>query len=497
VNDPVDILIIGAGVSGVGVACRLEKDCPDLAYEILEARDDLGGTWDLFRYPGVRSDSDMYTFGYAFQPWQAGEAFADGPGIKAYVRETAEAHGVPSKIRFGQRVVAADWDGARAAWTLTVETAGGERHRRTCRFLVGCAGYYRYDRGHRPRFESEETFAGDIIHPQHWPERYDYAGKRVAIIGSGATAVTLLPAMAADAQRVTMIQRSPSYVAARPARDAFAAFVRRILPSRLAYGLARARNILLAVWFFQMSRRFPGLVKANVKKLIRAELGEDFDVETHFSPRYDPWDQRFCLAPDGDFFKALKSGRAGIRTGEIDRFEPAGVRLASGELVEADLVIPATGLEMQLLGGVAVRVDGRRFPARRAFVYRGMMISGLPNFVIAFGYANASWTLKVDLTAERLARLLNHMRRKGHDWCAPEPPGDLQPRPLLDFSSGYVRRKISEFPSQGDRGPWRTHQNYIRDMISIRFSPIEDGTLRFHRRARDGRGSEPRVEAAE
>lgn len=477
-----DVLVVGAGVSGIAAGYHLQKRCPDRSYAILEAREAMGGTWDLFRYPGIRSDSDMYTFGYAFRPWTSGKTFADGPAIKNYVEETAEDYGITPHIRYQHTVLSADWDSETALWTVTVQRgAAGERAVYTCNFLMMASGYYRYDEGYLPEFEGMADFTGEIVHPQHWPEDLDYAGKRVAIIGSGATAVTLVPAMAQTARHVTMVQRSPSYVAARPQNDRIANGLRKLLTKGLAYKLARAKNVLLSIFFYQLSQRHPEHVKGQVKKAIRAELGDDFDVETHFNPRYNPWDQRFCLAPDGDFFAALKSGEATIVTDHIDRFTADGLRLQSGETVEADIIIPATGLNMLLMGGVEFSVDGAPFIPPESFAYRGMMLSGMPNMALAFGYTNASWTLKVDLTCERMCRLLNHMKAKGYDYCVPEPPDDLQAQPLLDFSSGYVQRSIAGFPKQGTAAPWRTYQNYIQDMIAIRYGKLEDGDMRFGR----------------
>ena len=493
----VDVLIVGAGLSGIASAYHLQKRSPTQTYAILESRDVIGGTWDLFRYPGIRSDSDMHTFGFAFKPWTDGKVFADGDDIRNYVQETAEENGIDQHIRFQRRVVSANWNSAEARWTVTVEHDGA-REKYTCRFLMMCSGYYRYDQGHMPHFEGQEDFEGEIIHPQQWQKDYDYTGKRIVIIGSGATAVTLVPAMAEKAASVTMVQRSPTYIASRPSRDKFADFLRKILPGKIAYGITRTINILLNILVFQLAQAWPNFVKKGILKQTRAALGPDFDVERHFSPSYNPWSQRFCLAPDGDFFEALKDGSASIRTDHIERFTAAGLVLKSGEIIEADLIIPATGLEMLLMGGMVLSVDGKVQRSSDLFTYRGMMLSGIPNLAIAFGYTNASWTLKVDLTFERVCRTLNHMKKHDLDICIPVPPVDMEPRPMLDFSSGYVQRAIPNLPRQGSKPPWRTYQNYIQDMLAIRFGALDDGYLQFSRRSEPAILSKaPASEAAE
>jgi cation diffusion facilitator CzcD-associated flavoprotein CzcO len=475
-----DVLIVGAGLSGIAAAHHLQTRCPNKSYAIIEARDAIGGTWDLFRYPGIRSDSDMYTFGFAFRPWTDGKVFADGPSIRHYVEDTAQKAGIDQHIRFGLRMIKAEWDSETARWTITArrgETGGSETF--VCRFLMNCTGYYRYDQGHMPDFPGLEDFKGDVVHPQLWDEDYDYSGKRVVIIGSGATAVTLVPAMADKAAGVTMLQRSPTYMAARPAVDKFANFLNKILPDRIAYSLIRARNVLMGMFFYWLAQTRPEMVKRMVRKGLRQELGEDFQLDPHFEPNYNPWDQRFCLAPDGDFFQSLKNGSARIVTDHIETFTETRIRLKSGEHLTADLVIPATGLQMLLAGGAQFVVDGEAYTPNENYTYRGMMLSGLPNMALAFGYTNASWTLKVDLTCERVCRLLNHMDKTGADFCTPTPPSDIEPLPLLSFSSGYVQRALPELPKQGSKPPWRTYQNYVQDMMTIRFGRIEDGHLKF------------------
>ena len=476
-----DVLIVGAGLSGIGAAYHLQTRCPGRRYAILEARDAIGGTWDLFRYPGIRSDSDMYTFGYAFRPWTGGKAFADGPSIRQYVRDTASENGIDQHIHFGHTVVSANWESDAARWTVTATDANGDTQVFTARFVMLCSGYYRYKQGYLPEFAGYDDFKGAIAHPQHWDGELDYAGKKVVIIGSGATAVTLVPAMAETAGHVTMLQRSPTYIAARPSRDAIAETLRKALPAKLAYLLARIKNIGLSIYVYQLSQRWPNVVKKAVIKAVKDELGEGFDVEKHFTPKYNPWDQRFCLAPDGDFFQTLRSGKADIVTDQIERFTETGIQLVSGEHIDADIIVPATGLEMQLAGGAEISRDGAVIDPADLYTYRGMMLGDVPNLALAFGYTNASWTLKVDLTCERVCRMLNHMKKTGTDVAVPNVPADIQPEPLLDFSSGYVQRAIAHLPKQGDRAPWKTYQNYVQDMLTIRFGKLEDGYMNFSR----------------
>lgn len=473
-----DVLIVGAGLSGVGTAWHLKDKSPDRSFAILEAREDLGGTWDLFRYPGIRSDSDMYTFGYNFRPWVDGKVFADGPAIRNYVRATADEAGITERIQFGTKVTQISWDTRTARWTVTAQR-GEETQTWTARFIMMCSGYYRYESGYMPDFPGMDDFSGDIIHPQLWQEDYDYTGKKVVIIGSGATAVTLVPAMAEQAEHVTMLQRSPTYIAARPSRDWLADFLQKTLPSRAAYMITRVRNVLQGMFYYSLARWQPEMVKKSILKEAKKALGEDFDVETHFSPSYKPWDQRFCMVPDGDLFDVLKDGSASIVTDHIERFDETGITLKSGEHLDADLIIPATGLAMQIGGGMEMVVDGRTVNPPDHVTYRGMMLSGLPNAVIAFGYTNASWTLKIDLTCERVCRMLNHMKKTGADYAVPEAPADLEAQDLLDFSSGYVQRALPTLPRQGVEVPWKTYQNYIMDMITIRYGKLDDGHIRF------------------
>ncbi|QQX85454.1 NAD(P)/FAD-dependent oxidoreductase [Cupriavidus necator] len=475
-----DVLIVGAGLSGIGAARQLQMRCPGKRYAILEAREAMGGTWDLFRYPGIRSDSDMYTLGYRFKPWRGAKAIADGPSIRAYIRETAEEAGITSHIRFGHRVVSAAWDSAEACWTVEAErTADHSRLRLRARLLYVCAGYYSYAEGHRPEFAGEEQFRGSMVHPQFWDESLDYAGKRVVVIGSGATAVTLVPAMAKSAAHVTMLQRSPTYIVTRPGEDAIAHRLRRVLPERLAYAATRWKNVLLGMMFFQLARRRPDRVRQRLIGMAAAQLAPGYDVGTHFTPRYRPWDQRLCLVPDGDLFRAIRDGRASVVTDTIDRFSEDAIVLASGKTLAADVVVVATGLKLNMLGDIALTVDGQPRRPAECLAYKGMMLSDVPNLVLAFGYTNASWTLKADLTAEYVCRLLRHMDRHAHRIAVPRAPADVEPTPFLDFTSGYVQRAATVLPRQGHRKPWRVHQNYLKDLLTIRHGRIADGILQF------------------
>ena len=485
----VDVIIVGAGLSGIGAARHLKTTCPDRSFLILEGRQSIGGTWDLFRYPGIRSDSDMYTLGYAFRPWTEAKAIADGPSILRYIRDTARDEGVEGRIRFGHRVVSAAWSTPDAAWTVTVDTADGPAAF-TCNFLFLCGGYYSYEAGYTPDFPGMEGFRGRIVHPQAWPADLDYAGKRVVVIGSGATAVTLVPEMAKTAGHVTMLQRSPTYIVGRPGEDAQALKLRRLLPEKLAYSLIRWRNVLMGMVFYNFARRRPERVKAAIVGQVRHELGPDFDVETHFTPRYNPWDQRLCLAPDGDFFQALKSGSASVVTDEVEAFTETGLRLKSGASLDADIIVTATGLKLEPMNGLSLSVDGTAVRPAETLSYKGMMYSNLPNLASAFGYTNASWTLKCDLTCEYVCRLLNHMRRKGLRQCTPVLEGaSPETAPWLDFTSGYVQRSIAAFPRQGVAAPWRLHQNYALDLASLRFSGLEDGVMKFSNPTPRGRAA--------
>jgi cyclohexanone monooxygenase len=477
---PLDVLIVGAGLSGIGTACWLKKECPDKQFAILEARDAIGGTWDFFRYPGIRSDSDMHTLGYAFKPWSNPKAIADGASIRQYIEDTANEYGITQHIRFGYKVVAAAWSSEQACWTIEAEhRATGNRHTVKARFLCMCSGYYSYDEAHRPEFAGEADFQGKIILPQFWPKDLDYTGKGVVVVGSGATAVTLVPAMADKAAHVTMLQRSPTYIVALPGQDAIAQGLRRVLPEQLAYDITRWKNLTLSMLTYRLARSLPKQTKQRIVKMAAQQLGPDYAVETHFSPRYNPWDQRLCVVPDGDLFQSIRKGRASVVTDEIDHFTPTGLRLKSGQELDADIVVLATGLKIKLLGGMQLQVDGQTWNSNELMVYKGMMLSDVPNFAIAFGYTNASWTLKTDLTAGYICRLLNYMDRHGYAIAVPRREKDVQPQPFLNFSSGYVQRAGHVLPQQGSRKPWQVYQNYLQDMLTIRYGRIDDGVMHF------------------
>ena len=541
-----DVLVIGAGLSGIGAGCHLQMRCPDKSYAILEARAVSGGTWDLFQYPGVRSDSDMYTLGYRFRPWLGQKAITDGASILRYIRDTATEYGIDRKIRYGHRLVRASWSTTDARWTVDVEvtratnaepcvattgaasllsndaagaTPGAESNETahvtgnlrtsatesalsnavasaarpyttfTCNMLYSCMGYYDYRGGFTPEFPGAEKFRGTIVHPQQWPESLDYANKRVVVIGSGATAITLVPALAESAQHVTMLQRSPTYVMARSSRDGIAMRLRALLPAKAAYAAARWKNVGLSIGGYWVSRRYPAFMKALILKHAKRALnGRDFtpgdadkfDADTHFSPRYNPWDERMCLAPDADFFKSIRAGKSSVVTDSVETFTATGVQLKSGKHLDADIIVTATGLQMRLLSGVQLEVDGRVIKPSAAMVYKGMMFSDVPNFISAFGYTNASWTLKVDLTADYTCRLLHYMDRHGFHQCTPrQNDPTILAEPVLDFTSGYVKRALAELPSQGSRAPWKVHQNYARDLLTIRFGRVDDGVMEF------------------
>jgi len=476
-----DVVIIGGGLSGVGAGYHLQTSCPNRTYLILEGRERLGGTWDLFRYPGIRSDSDMYTLGYAFRPWTNPKSIADGPSILEYVKETAREYGIDQKIRFRHQVKRASWSSEGARWTVEAEHGGkGEVVRFSCGFLFLCGGYYNYEAGYTPDFPGTENFAGRIVHPQKWTDDINYAGQRVVVIGSGATAVTLVPAMAREAAHVTMLQRSPSYVVSLPGEDRLANWLRRHVPARLAYAITRWKNVLLGMYFFRLSRKRPERVKRFILRRLQRELGPDYDIGTHFTPRYNPWDQRMCLVPDSDLFGAIREGRASVVTDHIETFTEKGIKLRSGQELAADLIVTATGLDLLPLNGVALSVDGRPVVPAKTLTYKGMMYSDVPNLATAFGYTNASWTLKCDLTCEYVCRLLNHMQKHGYAQCTPRNDDPtIQEEPWVDFSSGYIQRSMHKFPKQGSKKPWKLYQNYVLDIMALGFGRLDDGTMHF------------------
>ncbi len=475
----VDVLIVGAGLSGIGAACHLQAGAPGTSYAIVEARGASGGTWDLFRYPGVRSDSDMFTLGYAFRPWTAPKSIAAGPDILRYVRETAAEYGVDQHITYHCRVVGAEWSASDARWTVTTEqTETGERSRRTCRFLYLCSGYYRYDQGYTPPWPGLGDFAGRLVHPQHWPEDLDVTGQRVVVIGSGATAATLVPALADRAERVTMLQRSPSFFLSLPTRDPLDDLLRKVLPERLAYAAIRRKNIRMATAVYQLCRKYPARMRKVLRDGAAKRLPAGYDVDTHFNPAYDPWDQRMCMVPDGDFFRAIRSGKAGIVTGHIESFTGSGIRLRSGEVLEADVIVTATGLNLSPLGGIELRLDGVPVSVPEHVAYKGMMLEGVPNLAFAIGYTNASWTLKVDRVSAYVSRLLRFMAGKGYASVTPRLPSGMATSPFIDMTSGYFERARHLLPRQGERAPWRLRQHYFKDAGLYR-GPVDEKNLEF------------------
>jgi cation diffusion facilitator CzcD-associated flavoprotein CzcO len=480
-EEHVDVLIVGAGLSGIGAGCRLRQLCPGKSFAILEARAASGGTWDLFRFPGIRSDSDMFTLCYPFRPWAGSRAIVDGPSILAYLRETAREYGIDRSIRFHHRVTAAAWSSVEGRWTVEVERADtGESVRMTCGFLFTCTGYYRYGEGYTPTFGGVERFRGQIVHPQFWTDDIDHTGKRVVVIGSGATAVTLVPALAQSAAHVTMLQRSPSYVLSVPASDPIAGLLDRLLPTRIAYPIVRWKNVAIALAIYRLSRRRPETTKRILRRLMERRLPPGYDIDRHFTPRYEPWDQRLCLVPDNDLFEEISAERVSIVTDEIDTFTERGLALRSGTELEADLIVTATGLSMVPFGDILLTVDEAEVDLPKAIIYRGMMLSGVPNMAFAFGYINQSWTLGSDLTCEHVCRLLDHMNRRGYTRCTPRPPAEtVGVVPFAALTSGYIRRAIDQFPRQAARDPWQRQQNYALNRRSMRRTPVEDPALEF------------------
>jgi monooxygenase len=476
-----DVVIVGAGISGIGAGVHLKKNCPTRTYVILEGRQNIGGTWDLFRYPGIRSDSDMYTLGYAFKPWKDQKAIADGPSILDYLSETADEYGIADHIRFHHHVKSANWCSKTHQWTVVARVGEDEGSKSfTCNFLFMCSGYYNYDQGYTPAFEGLEDFKGQIIHPQFWPERLKYSGKHVTVIGSGATAVTIVPEIAKEAAEVVMLQRSPTYMASSPSEDKAANWLKKKLPGLASYRIIRWRNVLMGMIFFNWSRKRPEQIKKYLIKRVKKELGPDFDVEKHFTPRYNPWDQRICLVTNGDLFSSIKSGKTKVVTDQIESFTLEGLKLKSGETIKSDIIVTATGLDLQLLSNLQISIDNKAKDASQTMAYKGMMYSDIPNLASSFGYTNASWTLKCDLTCEYVCRLLNHMEKNHYSQCTPRLNNpDVKEAPWLDFTSSYVRRSIDRFPKQGTKAPWKLHQNYFYDLLSLSHSKLEDGAMEF------------------
>ena len=476
-----NVIVVGAGLSGIGAGYHLQNKCPNKSFVILEGRDNIGGTWDLFRYPGIRSDSDMNTMGFRFKPWMGVKSIADGPSILSYLHETVKENDLNKKIHFNQWVNEASWSSEDTQWTVQAENKKTQELQDfTCDFLFLCGGYYNYEEGYTPHFAGRENFLGQIIHPQKWPKNLDYQNKKVVVIGSGATAVTIIPTMAEEAAHVTMLQRSPTYFLSAPDEDPVGNFLRKFISSKLTYKLVRWKNIRFQWWFFQKCRKFPKKVKEFLIKQVREALGPNYDIETHFTPKYNPWEQRLCLVPNGDFFNAINAGKASVITDHIDRFTKKGIKLKSGGEVEADLIVTATGLNLEVCNGIKLEVDNNEVDISKTMTYKGMMFSDVPNLVATFGYTNASWTLRADLTSEYVCRLLNFMDKKGYANCCPrtaehvEPDGDW-----LDFTSGYVKRSMHKFPKQGSRDPWRNTQNFPKDVLAIRWGNIDNKELKF------------------
>lgn len=479
-TEHIDVLIVGAGLSGIGAAYHLQKECPNKKVLIVERRNAIGGTWDLFRYPGIRSDSDMFTLGYNFKPWINTKAIADGTSIREYVQETARENGIDKKIRFGLQVRHAAWSSKNATWLVdAVREATGEAVQFSCNFLLMCSGYYNYDAGYTPEFKGVKDFKGQIIHPQKWTEDIDYKNKNVVIIGSGATAVTLVPSMAETAAHVTMLQRSPTYVISVPERDVISEKLRQYLPEKMVYRLARTRNVGLQMMFYRLSREKPNVVKRFLLQMVRRQLGKNVDM-SHFTPKYNPWDERICAVPDGDLFKVIRQGKASVVTDQIETFTETGIKLKSGQELAADMIVTATGLNLQMLGGMTIEVDGKPFEMNQTMNYKGVMFEGLPNLAMTFGYTNASWTLKADLTSEYICRLLKHMDKKGVRQCMPHNnDSSVYEEAFLGLASGYIQRAKNVLPKQGNKAPWKLYQNYALDLATLRFAKLEDGVMQF------------------
>ncbi|TPG29708.1 flavin-containing monooxygenase [Mycolicibacterium hodleri] len=485
-TEHLDVMIVGAGISGISAAWHLQDRSPSKTYAILERRENMGGTWDLFKYPGIRSDSDMFTLGFRFKPWTSAKSIADGPSILNYIKDAAAENGIDKNIRYQHRVTAADWSDADHRWTVTVDT-GADEITMTCSFLFATTGYYNYDQGFSPTFPGSEDFAGTIVHPQHWPEDLDYVGKKIVVIGSGATAITLIPALVnGGSGHVTMLQRSPSYIGSLPDVDPIAVAANKYLPENVAHAINRWKAIVFSTAQYQLARRFPKYMRKTLLTMAQRRLPEGYDVEKHFGPRYNPWDQRLCLAPNGDIFKTIRKGSADVVTDTIDTFVPEGIKLNSGEVINADIIVTATGLNMQLLGGMSPTINGQPIELTELMTYKGLMFSGIPNFALTFGYTNASWTLKADLVSEFVCRVLNYMDDNGFDTVVPEHPGaSVDELPFMDFAPGYFLRAVDALPKSGSRAPWRLKQNYFFDLRLIRQGKVDEESLHFtkHRAA--------------
>ena len=476
-----DVLIVGAGLSGIGAARHLKSQCPGKTFAILEGRATMGGTWDLFRYPGIRSDSDMYTLGYNFKPWTEPQVIADGDRIRNYIQETARENAIESHIRYDSKVTSADWQSDTATWTLTVQKKSGETTQLTCNWLMMCSGYYNYEEGFTPEFKGREDFKGQVIHPQFWPEKLDYSGKRVVVIGSGATAITLIPSMTDKAKHVTMLQRTPSYVISVPQFDPMVRVLLKFLPEMTVYKMSRARNNFITQMIFKLSRKYPNFMRKLLLKQVQAQVGKDFDMK-YFTPPYNPWDQRLCAVPNGDMFKALRKGKASVVTDHIDRFVSNGILLKSGQTLEADIIVTATGLNLRLFGGMTMSVDGKAIEMNQHISYKGVMFSDIPNFSNTLGYTNASWTLKADLIAEYVCRLLKHLDKTGNRIAVPERKDpSVKPTQLLEMTSNYVARAEAYLPKGADRAPWKLYQNYALDKEQLHNGKLEDGVMAFRK----------------
>ncbi|MFM9986097.1 MAG: flavin-containing monooxygenase [Flavobacteriales bacterium] len=475
-----DVLIVGAGLSGIGAAYHIQSKCPSKSFAILEGRASMGGTWDLFKYPGIRSDSDMYTLGFSFNQWVNPKAIADGPSILQYIKDTAAKFEIDKKIKYNHKVLDACWSDSEKMWTITLGDHESIPYKNIrCKFLFTCCGYYDYVQGYSPSFPNNKAFGGIMIHPQQWDTNLVYENKKVIVIGSGATAVTLVPEMAKKAEKVTMLQRSPSYVVSLPQEDQLANFLKKVLPGKVAYHIVRWKNILFSLSFYNASRKWPNAIKKLILKGVKREMGESYDL-THFNPFYNPWDQRLCIVPDGDLFHAIKSGKAEVVTDTIQEFTAKGILLSSGKELQADIIVTATGLKVQLLGGMTLRVNRKVAEPKDIHCYRGVMFSDIPNFAVAIGYTNASWTLKCDLNCDYVVRLLNYMDKNNYAVCTPRfDSTEFSSEPLLDFDAGYIKRAVHILPQQGSKAPWKVHQNYLRDSFLLKYSSIKDKYLEF------------------